>query len=95
MIHRDLKSDNIFCQLDGDLEIKDVAIGDFDTAKHLSGKEKAEVIAGVSLLYPEKKPFLDSQPPKRRQDTLHQKFGRKRAIPLLRIFILLAFFYTK
>jgi serine/threonine protein kinase len=46
IIHRDLKSDNIFVTLNHDKEIHDVAIGDFDSAKKVTGKSQAKTTIG-------------------------------------------------
>lgn len=48
IIHRDLKSDNIFILLDEKNEILKCAIGDFDTAKQINSKyEQAKTVLGT------------------------------------------------
>eukprot|EP01117_Protostelium_nocturnum_P016511 TRINITY_DN6545_c0_g1_i3.p1 TRINITY_DN6545_c0_g1~~TRINITY_DN6545_c0_g1_i3.p1 ORF type:complete len:491 (+),score=157.13 TRINITY_DN6545_c0_g1_i3:709-2181(+) len=47
IIHRDLKSDNIFVSLNENKSISDLAIGDFDTAKKLSESIQAKTAIGT------------------------------------------------
>lgn len=47
IIHRDLKSDNIFVKLNEQKEIAELAIGDFDTAKKVSMKTHAKTLVGT------------------------------------------------
>ena len=48
IVHRDLKSDNIFVLLDEQSEIHKCAIGDFDTAKQINSKaEQAKTVLGT------------------------------------------------
>ena len=47
ILHRDLKSDNIFCMLDEENEVKSVAIGDFDTARFLVSNDRAKTCIGT------------------------------------------------
>lgn len=47
IIHRDLKSDNIFVKLNEQKEISELAIGDFDTAKKVSTGRHAKTLVGT------------------------------------------------
>jgi serine/threonine protein kinase len=47
IIHRDLKSENIFVMLNERREIIQLAIGDFDTAKKVSAKNQAKTVLGT------------------------------------------------
>jgi len=47
IIHRDLKSDNIFISLNERKEIANLAIGDFDTAKNVAVEKQAKTIIGT------------------------------------------------
>lgn len=48
VLHRDLKSDNIFVMLDEKKEICQLAIGDFDVAKRLKVEQcNAKAVVGV------------------------------------------------
>jgi len=47
IVHRDLKSQNIFVIFDGHGEIKDLVIGDFDTAKRISTTNKPITLVGT------------------------------------------------
>jgi len=54
IIHRDLKTSNLFVRFDEHNELKNIVIGDFDTAKRLSTTNKAKTIAGtVPYMAPE------------------------------------------
>ena len=54
IIHRDLKSDNIFVLYGERKEVKNCAIGDFDTAKRVGFKESAKTVLGTpSWMAPE------------------------------------------
>jgi len=46
-MHRDLKSDNIFVDLDSRGQVQLLIIGDFDTAKKISRKNTAKTILGT------------------------------------------------
>lgn len=50
IMHRDLKSDNIFVTLNERKEIAQVAIGDFDCAKAVSRQSAAKTVLGVRTL---------------------------------------------
>eukprot|EP01121_Diplochlamys_sp_Union-15-3_P000088 TRINITY_DN10077_c0_g1_i1.p1 TRINITY_DN10077_c0_g1~~TRINITY_DN10077_c0_g1_i1.p1 ORF type:complete len:521 (-),score=79.42 TRINITY_DN10077_c0_g1_i1:15-1349(-) len=47
IIHRDLKSDNIFVNLDAHKQLRMFAIGDFDTAKNVKAGGEAKTIIGT------------------------------------------------
>jgi len=54
IIHRDLKSQNIFVKYDEHREIKQLVIGDFDAAKRITKTTKAKTIVGtLSYMAPE------------------------------------------
>lgn len=47
IIHRDLKSDNVFYTLDPDGRVSSLAIGDLDTAKALTGSKSTTTVVGT------------------------------------------------
>mmetsp|Transcript_8043 Transcript_8043/g.24907 ORF Transcript_8043/g.24907 Transcript_8043/m.24907 type:complete len:539 (-) Transcript_8043:208-1824(-) len=54
VIHRDLKSDNVFVRVDNEGKIKRLALGDFDTAKKLTKTTDFKTIIGTpSFMAPE------------------------------------------
>ena len=53
VIHRDIKCENVFVNLDMEGNIKKLAIGDFDTAKNIMVSKPKTIIGTLSYMAPE------------------------------------------